>query len=64
MAWEVKMLTVAEVSEILRIGEKTIRDLLRDGALPGVKIGKAWRIPEDDLKNYIRGDWKPEEKND
>ena len=64
MVWDEKILTVAEVSEILRIGEKTIRDLLRAGELPGVKIGKAWRIPEDALKKYIRGEWKPEKSDD
>ncbi len=61
MDWPERILTVAEVSKILRIGEKTVRDLLRDGTLPGIKVGKAWRIPEEDFKKYIRGEWKPPE---
>ena len=60
MDWPERILTVAEVSKILRIGEKTVRDLLRDNALPGIKVGKAWRIPEEDLEKYIRGKWKPQ----
>lgn len=59
MGWTEKLLTVKEVAEILRIAEKTVRELLKEGSLPGIKVGKTWRIPEDDLKKYIRGEWRP-----
>jgi excisionase family DNA binding protein len=38
------LLTVGEVASLLRLSEHTIRRLLRRGALPGVQVGRQWRI--------------------
>ena len=39
-------LTVSEAAEILRLHPKTVQRYLRLGKLPGVKLGKAWRVPQ------------------
>ncbi|MBE3575925.1 MAG: helix-turn-helix domain-containing protein [Firmicutes bacterium] len=33
----------------------TVRRLLRQGVLPGRKVGKEWRIRKPDLDAYLRG---------
>ncbi|PKM81224.1 MAG: excisionase [Firmicutes bacterium HGW-Firmicutes-14] len=44
-----RLLTVDEVAEILRTTPNTIYRWLRAGKLPGVKIGKEWRIKKETL---------------
>ena len=51
---EVIFLTVNEAAEILRIHPKTVQRYLRLGKLPGVKLGKAWRVPKLDLLSIAR----------
>lgn len=48
--------TPEEVAARLRLSAGTIRRLLREGTLPGRKVGKRqWRIHRDDLEDYLRG---------
>lgn len=51
--WDEKLLTVDEVAQILRVLPKTVRSLLKEGKLPGFKVGRVWRIPEKSLRAYI-----------
>ena len=53
MKWDEKLLTVDEVAQILRVLPKTVRSLLKEGRLPGIKVGRVWRIPEKALRAYI-----------
>lgn len=39
-----KLLTVREVSELLRLNERTVLKMLQAGDLPGIRIGSQWRI--------------------
>ncbi len=48
-----KLLTPEEAADILGISVYTLKDFLRAGKLPGVKVGKLWRIEEIALKAYI-----------
>ncbi|WOL41370.1 helix-turn-helix domain-containing protein (plasmid) [Pyramidobacter sp. YE332] len=49
-----KLLTVKEVAEIIGVHIDTVRIWLRTGRMKGVKFGKAWRIPESELKKATR----------
>ena len=47
-------LSVDEVALKLKLHPRTIRRLLADGRLPGVRFGgKQWRVPADSLRSYI-----------
>ena len=59
MMSEVIFLNVNETAEILRIHPKTVQRYLRLGKLPGVKLGKAWRVPKSALLS-IAQQRKPE----
>lgn len=48
-----ELLTPEEAAAKLVVSPKTIRDWLRDGVLQGVKVGKLWRIREEDLQSFI-----------
>jgi len=51
-----ELLTVEQAAERLQMHPDTVRRLLRDGQLPGRKIGaRQWRISADALKSYIEG---------
>jgi excisionase family DNA binding protein len=57
MAGEVSMdelLSVEEAASKLKLAPKTLRDWLRTGKLPGVKLGKRWLIREQDLEAAIQ----------
>jgi len=48
-----KIYSVEEVAEILGVHCNTVRRMLMRGELKGVKIGRLWRINEDDLKEIL-----------
>lgn len=53
MAESLKLYTIAEVAEILKVTERTVYNYVKSGSIPAAKIGKHWRIKEADLKAFI-----------
>ena len=51
--YEKELLTVDEVTEILYLGKNTVYDLLRSGELKGIRFGRVWRIPKENIKELI-----------
>ena len=45
--------TLVEVEEIIKIPQFTLRKYLKEGKLKGSKIGKHWRVTEEDLKKFL-----------
>ncbi|CDE68298.1 dNA binding domain excisionase family [Clostridium sp. CAG:277] len=43
-----------EVSEILRIGMNEMYKILNNGQLSAYRVGRSWRIPKENLINYIQ----------
>ncbi|MHB1459222.1 MAG: helix-turn-helix domain-containing protein [Armatimonadota bacterium] len=48
-----RILTVEQVAEKLQMTTDVIREYLRKGKIPGRKVGKAWRVVETDLENWV-----------
>lgn len=48
------ILTVEDVSSILKIGLTQTYKILRSGSLKAYKEGKDWKIPKEALSLYIR----------
>lgn len=44
-----EILTVPEVAELLRMKIESVRELARNGVIPGRRIGKAWRFRRDQI---------------
>ena len=56
-----QLLTVEEAAERLRFSSATVRRMLRDKELPGIKLGKReWRVPTKALEEYIERGLKGE----
>ena len=48
-----RFLTVAEVAAILRVSTMTVYRLIKAGELPSVRVGKSYRLREDDVDAYV-----------
>lgn len=48
-----EILTLREVAEYLKIGERTVYRLVQGGGLPGFKVGGAWRFQKALLDQWI-----------
>ena len=53
------ILTVEEVSAILKIGTTQAYKLVRSGTLKAYKEGKDWKIPKESLVLYIKEQTRP-----
>lgn len=51
---EEKFYTINEVAELLDMHHKTIRKFITDGSLKANKVGKQWRISEQDLNSFMK----------
>jgi excisionase family DNA binding protein len=49
------LLTVEETASELRIARRRVFEMIRDGSLPSVKIGRSRRIRSADLAEYVAG---------
>lgn len=48
-----RLLTVAEVAALLRVSTMTVYRLIKAGQLPALRIGKSYRVPEEDVDRYL-----------
>ena len=51
---EVRFLTVAEVAAMMRVSKMTVYRLVHNGDLPAVRVGRSFRVLEDDVNEYLR----------
>ncbi|WP_422390147.1 helix-turn-helix domain-containing protein [Arthrobacter sp. N1] len=47
------VVTVAEVAEQMRVSKMTVYRLVNSGALPSVRFGRSFRVPESALQEYL-----------
>jgi excisionase family DNA binding protein len=51
---DVEILTIKEVSEYLKVTERTIYRLAAAKKIPGFKVGGAWRFSRAEIEQWIR----------
>jgi excisionase family DNA binding protein len=51
---EVKFLTIAEVAAVMRVSKMTVYRLVHGGELPAVRVGRSFRVSEEDVNEYLR----------
>ena len=49
-----RLLTPNEVAEQLRVSSMTVYRLIKAGDLPAARIGKSFRIREEDVDSYLQ----------
>lgn len=51
---EVKLLTVAEVAQFMRLSKMSVYRLIHSGELEAVRFGRSFRVPEKAAHTYLR----------
>lgn len=49
----IRLLTVAEVAGVMRVSRMTVYRLIRRGQLKAIRVGRNYRVREEDLKAYL-----------
>jgi len=52
-------LTVSDLSSVLRIGRNAAYQLVKDGSLPSIRIGRSIRIPRSALVQFVERTQQP-----
>lgn len=47
------VMTIKEVSEYLKLNEKTAYRLASEGKIPGFKVGGSWRFRKSEIDKWI-----------
>jgi len=47
------LLTPAQVASKLKVTNRTVSEWLKRGELRGLKLGRLWRVPEEDLEEFL-----------
>ena len=50
------LLTPEQVAEKLQLSLITVKRWLTSGKLPGYKVGRQWRISEEQLQKFVEGE--------
>ena len=54
-----EILTVKETADFLRTTCQQVRKMIMNGELPAVKVGREWRIPRAEIKEFFNQElWK------
>lgn len=48
-----RLLTVAEVANVMRVSRMTVYRLIRRGQLKAIRVGRNYRVREQDLNEYL-----------
>lgn len=51
---ESKFLTIAEVASKMRVSKMTVYRLVHGGELPALRVGRSFRVLEEDVNEYLR----------
>ena len=50
---QIKVYTLDEVADILKVTKRTLYSYVKAGKLKAVKLGKYWRVSEESLQAFI-----------
>jgi excisionase family DNA binding protein len=50
---EARFVTVNEVAQLMRVSKMTVYRLIKQGDLPAVRIGRGYRLREEDVHRYL-----------
>lgn len=50
---EIKLYTLKEVEDILKVTQRTLYRYIKEGNLQAVKVGREWRVTHEALQAFI-----------
>lgn len=48
-----RLMTVGEVASLMRVSRMTVYRLIRKGSLKAIRVGRNYRVREEDLTSYL-----------
>ena len=51
------LMSVADVQEVLGVGKNRVYEMLNDGTISSIRIGRSWKIPTEAVEEYLRS-WR------
>ena len=51
-----QVLTLKELSVYIKIAESSVYKLVREGEIPGKKVGKSWRFHKPAIDRWLAGE--------
>lgn len=58
-----EIMTLEEVASYLRMSERTVKEWVAQGKLPGGKLGTSWRFKRTEIENWVNQQLSPRIKN-
>jgi excisionase family DNA binding protein len=58
MLAQFRVLTAAEVADVLRVDTETVTTAILNGEFPGNRLGSHWRIDQDAVVRWLHGSYK------
>lgn len=52
---DLRIYTLAEVKEILKVTQRSLYNYIRSEKLKATKVGRGWRVRHEDLQRFIDG---------
>ena len=49
-----RLLTASDTAEILRMSKEVVLRMLSEGEIPAVRIGKTWKVDEEQLHEWFK----------
>lgn len=50
---ELKVYTIDEVVDLLHVTKRSVYSYIKDGKLKAVKVGKYWRVTQENLEDFL-----------
>lgn len=51
---QTQFLTIAEVAAKMRVSKMTVYRMVHSGELPALRVGRSFRVTEEDVNEYLR----------
>lgn len=48
-----KLYTIDEVADFLRVSTRTVRRYIKEGKISGFKVGRGWRFSDTEISRFI-----------
>lgn len=57
------LMNISEVAQYVRVSEFTVRRLAKEGILPAVKIGRAYRFKKEHIDEFLKAKYKTSQES-
>ena len=54
-----EILTLKQAADLLQVSERTLQRIVKNGEVPGTQVGGQWRFDREQLREMVRGEWRP-----